>query len=120
MSLSPEHPRPRAVKANATEVNASKASAAQGIAAQEIASKTGSTRRCAMSSTAPKQAEQEFQSVKRVAQQLDISTKRVYQMIAEKKLEAMRVSRRQIRVRAASVRAFIRRALEEFEPGEPC
>ena len=60
-------------------------------------------------------SEGEFVRVAKVARQLDISRKRVYQMIAEKKFEAIRLGSRQLRIRTASVRDFLEQATEAFE-----
>ena len=59
-------------------------------------------------------AEGEFMRVPRVAEQLDISRKRVYHMIAERKLDAIRVGRTLL-IRTDSVCDFLKRAIEAFQ-----
>lgn len=52
----------------------------------------------------------ELWRVARVAAHLDVSRKRVYHLIREGRLEAVRLSRRSVRVMRRSVEAFVREA----------
>jgi excisionase family DNA binding protein len=55
----------------------------------------------------------ELLRVSRVARMLDVSTKRVYQMIAEGKLRAMRLGPRQLRIPKGDLEIFLRKAQED-------
>ena len=53
----------------------------------------------------------ELWKVARVAAHLDVTRKRVYTLIAEGRLEAMRLSRRGLRVTRRSVEAYVQEGL---------
>ncbi len=57
----------------------------------------------------------EFVRVDAVARRLGLSRKRIYQLIAEKRLEAVRFGPRMTRVRRASVDQFIGELLNDEE-----
>ncbi len=58
----------------------------------------------------------EFLRVDRVARMLDVSPKRVYQLIRDRELEAIRIGPRQTRIFTHSVEGYVRARLAEMEP----
>ena len=61
----------------------------------------------------------EYWRVERVARFLDVSKKRVYQLVRERRLEAVRLGPRQMRIARASLEAYLRelhsRAADELD-----
>jgi len=57
----------------------------------------------------------EYWRVDRVARYLDVSKKRVYQLVQERRLEAVRLGPRQMRVARASLDAYLRELHERAE-----
>jgi excisionase family DNA binding protein len=51
----------------------------------------------------------EYWRVQRVARYLDVSRKRVYQLVAERRLEAVRLGPRQMRIARDSLEAYLER-----------
>jgi excisionase family DNA binding protein len=49
----------------------------------------------------------EYWKVERVARFLDVSNKRVYQLVQEKRLAAIRLGQRQMRIGRASLEAYV-------------
>jgi excisionase family DNA binding protein len=68
---------------------------------------------------AAREAGMEYWRVDRVARFLDVSKKRVYQLVQERRLEAVRLGPRQMRVTRASLDDYLRdlhrRAQEELD-----
>ena len=60
-----------------------------------------------------------YLKVGRVAQIMDVSRKRVYQMLAEGKLQALRFGPRQTRITRASLAAYLQVKAVEHEENQP-